>query len=43
MQPSLEVVRAWMATLEQALAHNERDAIYNILRNAMPEFHGEAA
>ena len=43
VQPSLETVRAWMATLEQAVARNERAAVYNVLRDAVPEFHGEAA
>lgn len=43
VQPSLESVRAWMTTLEQALARNEREAIYNLLRDAVPEFRGEAA
>ena len=42
-QPPLESVRAWLATLEQGLAHNERAAIYNLLRDAVPEFRGEAA
>ncbi|MBS0535981.1 MAG: polysaccharide biosynthesis protein [Proteobacteria bacterium] len=43
VQASLEEVRAWIATLEQALTHNERAAIYNVLRDAVPEFRGEAA
>jgi O-antigen biosynthesis protein WbqV len=43
VQASLEEVRAWLATLEQALARNERAAIYNVLREAVPEFRGEAA
>ena len=43
VQPSLEAIRAWVATLEQGLARNERDAIYNLLRDAVPEFRGEAA
>jgi O-antigen biosynthesis protein WbqV len=42
-EPSLESVKAWLATLEQGLAHNERAAIYNLLRDAVPEFRGEAA
>jgi O-antigen biosynthesis protein WbqV len=43
VQPSLEAVRAWVATLEQGLARNERAAIYRVLRDAVPEFRGEAA
>jgi FlaA1/EpsC-like NDP-sugar epimerase len=43
VQPSLESIRAWVATLEQALWRNERAAIYNVLRDAVPEFRGEAA
>jgi hypothetical protein len=29
--------------LEQGLAHGERSAIYNVLRDAVPEFRGAAA
>jgi O-antigen biosynthesis protein WbqV len=43
VRPSLEAIRAWIATLEQGLARNERAAIYNVLRDALPEFRGEAA
>jgi O-antigen biosynthesis protein WbqV len=43
VQPSLESIRAWLATLEQGLARGERTAIYNLLRDAVPEFRGEAA
>jgi O-antigen biosynthesis protein WbqV len=43
VQPSLETIRAWLAMLEQGLSRNERTAIYNVLRDAMPEFRGEAA
>jgi O-antigen biosynthesis protein WbqV len=43
VQPSLETVRAWMATLEQAVDRNERAAVYNVLRDAVPEFRGVAA
>lgn len=42
-QPSLDQIRGWYATLEQGLARNERAAIYNLLRDAVPEFRGEAA
>ncbi len=43
VQPSLEAIRAWAVTLEQGLARNERAVIYNVLRDAVPEFRGEAA
>jgi O-antigen biosynthesis protein WbqV len=43
VQPSLESIRAWLAMLEQGLARNERSMIYDVLRNAVPEFRGEAA
>jgi O-antigen biosynthesis protein WbqV len=41
--PSLEAMRAWVATLEQGLARDERAAIYGVLRDAVPDFRGEAA
>jgi O-antigen biosynthesis protein WbqV len=43
MQPSLDAMRAWLTRLEQALAEGERGAIYEILRDVVPEFRGEAA
>ena len=43
VQPSLDAIRAWVATLEQGVARGERAAIYNVLRDAVPEFRGEAA
>jgi O-antigen biosynthesis protein WbqV len=43
VQPSLEAIRGWVTTLEQGLARNERAVIYNVLRDAVPEFRGEAA
>ena len=43
VQPSLESIRAWVAMLEQGLVRNERATIYNVLRDAVPEFRGEAA
>jgi O-antigen biosynthesis protein WbqV len=43
VQPSLESIRAWLATLEQGLSRNDRSVIYNVLRDAVPEFRGEAA
>ena len=43
VQPSLDAIRVWVATLEQGLSRNERAVIYNVLRDAVPEFRGEAA
>ena len=43
VQPSLEAIRGWVTTLEQGLSRNERAVIYNVLRDAVPEFRGEAA
>jgi len=43
VRPPLDAIRAWAATLEQGVARGERAAIYNVLRDAVPEFRGEAA
>jgi len=43
VSPSLDAIRAWVATLEQGVARGERTVIYNVLRDAVPEFRGEAA
>ncbi|MEP7032031.1 MAG: polysaccharide biosynthesis protein, partial [Pseudolabrys sp.] len=43
VRPSIEAIRGWVAMLEQGLARNERAIIYNVLRDAVPEFRGEAA
>jgi O-antigen biosynthesis protein WbqV len=43
VQPPLEEIRTWLARLEQGLARDERGAIYDLLRDAVPEFRGEAA
>jgi O-antigen biosynthesis protein WbqV len=43
VQPTLEAIRAWVKVLEQGLARNERAVIYQALRDAVPEFRGEAA
>ena len=42
-QPSIEAMRGWLAMLEQGLAREERAAIYRVLREAVPDFRGEAA
>jgi O-antigen biosynthesis protein WbqV len=43
VRPSLDAMRAWLATLEQGLGREERDGIYRVLRDAVPDFRGEAA
>jgi O-antigen biosynthesis protein WbqV len=43
VSPSIEVVRAWLARLEQALEREERAAIYGLFRDAVPGFRGKAA
>ena len=43
VQAPLEAVRGWVALLEQGLARNEHDVIYKVLREAVPEFRGDAA
>src|SRR6266545_2886611 len=43
VHPSLDAMRGWLAALEQALAHNERAAIYGVLHAAVPGYQGAAA
>lgn len=43
LSPSLETMRAWLATLEQGLMRDDKTAIYRALRDAVPDFKGEAA
>ena len=43
INPGLDVMRAWLATLEQGLQREERAAIYGVLRDAVPDFRGVAA
>jgi O-antigen biosynthesis protein WbqV len=43
LSPSLETMRAWLATLEQGLTREDRSIIYRVLRDAVPDFKGEAA
>jgi O-antigen biosynthesis protein WbqV len=42
-QPSIDPMRGWLAMLDQGLVREERDAIYRVLRDAVPEFQGAAA
>ena len=43
LSPSIDTMRAWLATLEQGLVREDRSAIYRVLRDAVPDFKGEAA
>src|ERR1700720_996020 len=43
MSPSLEAMRGWLAALEQGLARGDRSGIYGVLRDAVPDFSGQAA
>jgi O-antigen biosynthesis protein WbqV len=43
MSPSVDAMKRWLATLEHAVARNDRSVIYGVLRDAVPEFRGEAA
>ena len=43
VQPPLDSMRGWLAMLEQGLAREEREAIYRVLRDAVPDFRGVAA
>jgi FlaA1/EpsC-like NDP-sugar epimerase len=42
-QPSIEALRGWLALLEQGLGREERETIYRVLRDAVPDFQGAAA
>jgi FlaA1/EpsC-like NDP-sugar epimerase len=43
VSPSFEAVRGWLKALEQGLAREDRSVIYGVLRDAVPDFRGEAA
>jgi O-antigen biosynthesis protein WbqV len=43
VSPSLDAMRGWLAALEQGLAREDRSVIYGVLRDAVPDFRGEAA
>ena len=36
-------MRGWLAMLDQGLAREEREAIYRVLTEAVPDFRGAAA
>jgi FlaA1/EpsC-like NDP-sugar epimerase len=41
--PPLEAMRGWLVALEQGLHRGDRSVIYGVLRDAVPDFGGEAA
>ena len=41
--PSMDSMRAWLARLEQGVARDDRSVIDSVLRDAVPDFRGEAA
>ncbi len=43
LSPSLETMQAWLGTLDQGLVRDDKTAIYRVLRDAVPDFKGEAA
>jgi len=43
VQPSIDAMRGWLVLLDQGLARDEREAIYRVLRDAVPDFRGVAA
>ncbi len=42
-QPPIDAMRGWLVMLDQALSRDEREAIYRVLRDAVPDFQGVAA
>jgi FlaA1/EpsC-like NDP-sugar epimerase len=42
INPALDTLRAWLAALEQGLGRADREAIYCVLRDAVPGFRKEA-
>jgi len=43
VQPPLDAMSGWLAMLEQGLAREEREVIYRVLTEAVPDFRGAAA
>ena len=39
----LTTVKVWMATLDQALVNEDRDAVFRVLGDAVPDFRGKVA
>jgi len=42
-EPPMQTLRKWIATLEQAIANDDRTTIRAILKDAVPEFGSTAA
>jgi len=42
VRPSLETMRAWLAELEKCLVRGERESIYRVLHEAVPDFRSAA-
>jgi FlaA1/EpsC-like NDP-sugar epimerase len=40
--PSLDLMRAWIAALDQGVRQGQRSAIYGVMRDAVPDFRSEA-
>ena len=43
VSPPLDAMRGWLVALEQGLAREDRSVIFGVLRDAVPDFGGEAA
>jgi O-antigen biosynthesis protein WbqV len=43
VRASLSTMRAWVATLEQALGNEDRDAVFRVLGDAVPDFRRKVA
>ena len=43
VSPPFEAVRGWLTALERGLSREDRSVIYEVLRDAVPDFRGEAA
>ena len=43
ISPPLDAMRGWLVALEQGLAREDRSVIFGVLRDAVPDFGGEAA
>jgi len=43
VSPPLDAMRGWLVALEQGLQRGDRSVIYGVLRDAVPDFGGEAA
>jgi O-antigen biosynthesis protein WbqV len=43
ISPPLDAMRGWLVALERGLAREDRSVIFSVLRDAVPDFGGEAA